>query len=222
VLSVCEVFGGADIVARVLLADPADAMTFADTTLGAIDGLEIVMSLLDVDVPKYVNGVHTGQPDVTEVPSFPTRDELLDELDVRLLQELVQDARQSLRQIARALDVSEHTVRARLRRMEDIGIVTIRAQLDAETINGGESAYVALRVQNSRAQAVVDDLVACDEFWTVDRTVGEYNVLVLVRRDTRTELAEVVDKVRAGRGVERSETWMVTSMQLAAFPWGRF
>jgi DNA-binding Lrp family transcriptional regulator len=223
VLSVSDVFGGADIVARVLLADPADAMTFAETTLGATQGLEIVMSLLDVDVPKYINGLHAGQTPAVVIPTFPTRDELLDDVDLGMLEHLVQDARQSLRQIARSLDVSEHTVRSRLRRMEDAGLVSIRAQVDPQAINGGgESAYLALRVQNASVQEVVDDLVNREEFWSVDRTVGEYNVLALVHRETRAELAAVVDELRAGEGVERSETWMLSSMRFAEFPWGRF
>ncbi len=70
--------------------------------------------------------------------------------------------------------------------MKDIRIVAVRAQLDTEAINGGESACVA----------------------------------ALVRRDTRAELAEAVDQLRTGHGVERSETWMTTSMRLAALPMG--
>ncbi|HEU4840062.1 MAG TPA: Lrp/AsnC family transcriptional regulator [Ilumatobacteraceae bacterium] len=223
VCSVCNVFGSADLVVRVLLADPIDAMTFAEEVLGAIDGLQIVMSLLDVDVAKHANGWHTGAKVPDQLPSFPTAGELLDAVDARLLECLVQDARQSLRQIGRFLDVSEHTVRARLRRLEDVGLVRICAQVDHEVVDGGgESAYLALRTHNAHVQPIIDLMVGQPEFRTVDRVVGEYNVLGFVAAGSRAELADAIDRMRSAPGVERGESWLVANQQLGAFPWARF
>ena len=223
VLSVANVFGSADLVVRVLLADPSEAMTFADHTLGVIDGVETVMSLLDVDVVKHANGYHTGAARSGDLPTFPGVSADLDAVDVRLLGCLVDDARQSLRQIGRILEVSEHTVRARLKRLEDSGLIKIHAQIDPNAINGNqELAYVALRAQNAHVQRVIDEMVDRNDFWTVDRTVGEYNVLALAHAATREQLAEIVDEIRSGAGIERSETWALSSLQLSAFPWGRF
>lgn len=221
--SVSNVFGSADLVVRALLADPADALAFTDDTLGAIDGVEIVMSLLDVDVPKHDNGYHTGAKATGDLPSFPSPALQLDSVDERLLTCLVDDARQSLRQIGRILEVSEHTVRARLKRLEETGLIKICAQVDPGAIDASsESAFVALRAQNAQVQSTIDDMVGRSEFWTVDRTVGEYNVLALAHAGSREELADVIDRLRSAPGIERSETWAISALQLSAFPWGRF
>jgi DNA-binding Lrp family transcriptional regulator len=220
--SVSEVFGSADLVVRVLLADPLEAMAFADETLGTIEGVDIVMSLLDVDVAKHANGFHTGGKVSGHLPAFPTASTLLDPMDSRLLECLVEDARQSLRQIARVLDVSEHTVRARMRRLEDTGLIKLCAQVDQDVSDGtGESAYLALRTQNSSVQPIIDDMVGRAEFRTVDRTVGEYNLLSYVHAASRADFADVIDRMRSSPGVERSETWPVASHQLCSFPWAR-
>jgi DNA-binding Lrp family transcriptional regulator len=125
--------------------------------------------------------------------------------------------------IGRILEVSEHTVRARLKRLEDSGLIKIHAQVDPNATNGAqELAYVALRAQNSQVQHLIDEMVDRPEFWTVDRTVGEYNVLALAHAGTREQLADIVDEIRSAPGIERSETWALSSLQLSAFPWGRF
>jgi Lrp/AsnC family transcriptional regulator for asnA, asnC and gidA len=174
-------------------------------------------------VVKHANGFHTGATVSGELPMFPSVSADLDTVDVRLLGCLVEDARQSLRQIGRILDVSEHTVRARLKRLEDSGLIKIHAQVDPNATNGNqELAYVALRAQNSQVQRVIDDMVDRSEFWTVDRTVGEYNVLALAHAGSREQLADIVDELRSASGIERSETWALSSLQLSAFPWGRF
>ena len=111
----------------------------------------------------------------------------------------------------------------RLRRLEDTGLIRICAQVDQEVTDGtGESAYLALRTQNSQVQPIIDDMVERPEFRTVDRTVGEYNVLAYVHAASRAEFADVVDRMRSSPGVERSETWPVASHQLCSFPWARF
>ena len=38
------------------------------------------------------------------------------------------------------------------------------------------------------------------EFWTVDRTVGEYNVLALAHAGSREQLADIVDELRSASG----------------------
>ena len=224
VQSVSDVFGSADLIVRVLLADPIDAMTFAEERLGAIDGLEIVMSLLDVEIAKHANGFHTGGLPPTDVPAFPTATSLLDSLDGKLLSCLVHDGRQSLRKIGRLLDVSEHTIRARLRRLEEVGLVRICAQVDQAVMadNAGGSAYVALRAHNGRVPSIIDDLVAQDQVLTVDRTIGEYNLLALTAARSHADLANVLDHIRLTAGVERSESWFVSSQQLGSFPWAHF
>ena len=85
----------------------------------------------------------------------------------------------------------------------------------------GDSAYLALRTHNAHVQPIIDLLVEQPEFRTVDRVVGEYNVLGYAAASSRAELADVIDRMRSAPGVERGETWLVASQQLGAFPWAR-
>ena len=75
----------------------------------------------------------------------------LDDLDVRIVGLLQQDARLSYRVIAERLGSTTPTVSARVKALEDIGLLRgYRAQLDP-TILGGTSYIVTLTVQPSVA-----------------------------------------------------------------------
>ena len=84
----------------------------------------------------------------------------LDPLDVRIVALLQEDARLSFREIAERLGSTTPTVSARVKALEDIGLLRgYRAQLD-RTILGGSSYVVTLAVQPPSAQAALASVTA--------------------------------------------------------------
>jgi len=111
----------------------------------------------------------------------------LDDLDQAIITALEQDGRRAFREIARSLDVSEGTVRARFRRLEDAGILKIAAFADPGRFRDGRLALLLLRVAPGRHDAVVASLTAHPEISYVSTTVGgraDVFAQVLVRNDT--------------------------------------
>ena len=93
-------------------------------------------------------------------------------------------------------------MRARLKRLEDSGLIKIHAQVDPNATNGAPGAGLrgACAPRTRRSSAIIDDMVDRPEFWTVDRTVGEYNVLALAHAGSREQLADIVDELRSATG----------------------
>ncbi len=86
---------------------------------------------------------------------------VLDELDRRLLELLLEDARRSYRELARLADTTAPTAAARVRRMEELGIILgYHVRLDPQRFQGAGQApggQLDLAAQASQAS------VACHQ-----------------------------------------------------------
>ncbi|WP_319415427.1 Lrp/AsnC family transcriptional regulator [Marispirochaeta aestuarii] len=69
----------------------------------------------------------------------------LDELNRAILYRL-QDGRRSFRRIAEELAITENTVRARVNRMVESGVLEIRALVEPEAVPGGQLAVVGIKL----------------------------------------------------------------------------
>jgi len=69
----------------------------------------------------------------------------LDDLNRAILYQL-QDGRRSFRRIAEELAVTENTVRSRVNRMVESGVLEIRALVEPEAVPGGQLAVVGIKL----------------------------------------------------------------------------
>jgi len=130
----------------------------------------------------------------------------LDDLDQAIITALEQDGRRAFREIARSLDVSEGTVRARFRRLEDAGILKIAAFADPGRYRDGRLALLFLRVAPGRHDAVVASLTAHPEVSYVSTTLGRADVFAQVLLASDTALwAFIQTHVRGLEGVLDTE-----------------
>ena len=69
----------------------------------------------------------------------------LDSLDYRILQELQQDSRLSMRELGRRVGLSAPAVTERVKRLEDLGIIEgYRAELDRNALGYSLSVYIGV------------------------------------------------------------------------------
>jgi Lrp/AsnC family transcriptional regulator for asnA, asnC and gidA len=133
----------------------------------------------------------------------------VDDLDRQIIAILQRDGRTSNREVARRLDVSEGTVRSRVRRLNDSKTIRITAVSDVGGI--GSFAWVGLQVEGGAARRVAAALGAMPEFGFVAVTLGRYDVLALAIVESPERLhALLLDQVVDFPGVRRTETWSVT------------
>ena len=223
VQSVSRVFGSVDLIARILVAEPNDVATFIDQTIHTIEGAETVATLIEVQTVKYLSTFHSVTVDATQKasPVFPAPPIPLDALDMEIIATLVDDARQSWRLIAEALDASESTVRARARRIEDSGLIKVMAQIDSTRAGPPlVLAWVGLQVVSAELPRTIQHTAEMPEISIVARTVGGYDMLLFAAVTTHGELADLLDRLRGQSGVTASETWLTSAMHMPAFPWG--
>jgi Lrp/AsnC family transcriptional regulator, regulator for asnA, asnC and gidA len=143
----------------------------------------------------------------------------LDDLDRALIAELQEDGRRPFREIARTLEVSEATVRARVRRLQDAGVLRIVAFADPVALGHSQLALVFLTVRPGRHDAVLEALVAIDEVAYVSTVLGEADICAQVLVRDESSLWRIVnDRLRAIDGVESTRTIVEVEVHKLRYP----
>ncbi|MGC4880794.1 Lrp/AsnC family transcriptional regulator [Micromonospora sp. DT43] len=136
---------------------------------------------------------------------------VLDEVDRRILDELVRDGRTSVRTLAERIHISRTNAYARVERLLRDGVITgFRAQVAPEAAGLGTSAYMALTIEQNTWREVSAELARVRYVEHVALLSGEHDVLALVRAPDNAALRDVVlDRVQRIAGVLSTRSWLV-------------
>jgi DNA-binding Lrp family transcriptional regulator len=193
VIAVALVEGEHDVVAHALLSDREGLHDLCVRRLPGIEGVrEASVDLITATVGMRVGATSEGVGGDTPL-HFPSPAVPLDEVDRGLIEALAADGRQSNREIARGLGVSEGTIRSRRRRLETAGLVRVVAIADRAALGEiGAVAFVGVRVEGPSAEAVAARLAARPEVYMANVTVGAYDLMLSVVTANRDELDRFV------------------------------
>ena len=104
-----------------------------------------------------------------------------DMLDLRIIQVLNKDARMPFTAIAEELNVSDATVRNRVRKMLEEGVIKrFNVLLDYHKLGRIIKAFIGLRVQPPKLKEVVGHLIDNPDVQVLYRTTGEVDLFVEV------------------------------------------
>jgi Lrp/AsnC family transcriptional regulator for asnA, asnC and gidA len=138
----------------------------------------------------------------------------LDDTDRAILRALQEDARTPFSEIARQIDMSSATVHDRVSRLKEAGVIEgYHAKVNPQAIGYSASAFVGLRIEQSRDDAVdgfVDHLKKVEGVQEVHLTTGDWDVLIRVYAEDTDGLRELLfDNVAGVEGFGRSYTMVV-------------
>ncbi len=117
----------------------------------------------------------------------------LDAVDRDIVEHLSRDARVSNRQIAEELGVTEGTVRARVKRMEEEKLIRITAVTNIDRFKDAVLAYIWIEVERSdQTRAVAQQLAEVTELGFVGVMLGRSDILAITMVRNTEHLAEFV------------------------------
>jgi DNA-binding Lrp family transcriptional regulator len=131
----------------------------------------------------------------------------VDATDQQLLALLRKDARTSVAILARKLGVSRGTVSNRITKLEDAGIIvgyTVRLRPDAQPQR--ISAWMSVAVEGNETRAVIASLLGEPGVAALHDTNGRWDLLAELRAANLSELSQVLERIRLGRGISSTET----------------
>jgi DNA-binding Lrp family transcriptional regulator len=202
---ISETAGCCDVVLTVMAAD-AEALYETTSRIRSLDGVVGVSTNLVTETC-----LHNLQGTTLPIPrwslaALPAPAVPVDDLDERLVEELITDGHESNRELARRVGVSDGTVRARLRRLEDAGLVRIAAVVDTVVAGETPSAAFVFVTLDGDDEAAVAALVADPHVGMLERTIGDADLVAVVAALDENELYTYVSRtLRQVSGVSRVE-----------------
>jgi Lrp/AsnC family transcriptional regulator for asnA, asnC and gidA len=132
----------------------------------------------------------------------------LDALDKSIVARLSSDARISNGHIATELGVTEGTVRARIKRMEQEKLIRLTAVTNIDRFRDAALAYIWIEVERSgQTRAVAEQLAQIPELGFVGVMLGRSDILAITMVRNTEHLAEFIHKrISAVEGVRRTES----------------
>lgn len=131
----------------------------------------------------------------------------LDNTDQQLLSMLRSDARASVVDLAKRLDVSRATVQNRMRRLEKDGViagytVTIGSEVDKPAVR----ALMSIEANSSDEADVIRSLRGDPNVTAIHHTTGRWDLIAEIRTDSLASFNKVVGALRLIPGVTATET----------------
>jgi Lrp/AsnC family transcriptional regulator, leucine-responsive regulatory protein len=120
----------------------------------------------------------------------------LDESDRRLIEALDRNARTSTADLARLIGLSPQSTSDRVRRLEDVGVITgSTVRLDPSALGLGIGAYIRIRPAMGELQRVAQLVTDIPEIIECDRVTGEDCFVAKVFVPRIDDLERVIDKL---------------------------
>ncbi|MBK1813690.1 MULTISPECIES: Lrp/AsnC ligand binding domain-containing protein [Clostridium] len=141
----------------------------------------------------------------------------LDELDLQILDILIKDCRTPYLEIARMCHVSGGTIHVRMKKMEDLGIITgTRILLNLPKLGYDVCCYVGIYVdKTSSFSSVFDELSKIKEVVELHLITGNYSVFAKVICKSISDLQDILmNKINTVTGIERTDTFISLSQPI--------
>jgi Lrp/AsnC family transcriptional regulator for asnA, asnC and gidA len=133
----------------------------------------------------------------------------MDELDLRISHTLAEDGRMPNSEIARRLGVSEGTVRQRLRRLIEGGVLKIQTMVHCEKAPSLYPVIIGLKLEGRQLGRFARQLEQFPEVQRTQIVTGRYDLIVSILLDSHQRLVDfLTDKLWRLPGVRDTETFI--------------
>lgn len=145
----------------------------------------------------------------------------LDELDRKILRQLLQDARTPFLEIARECNVSGATVHLRMQKLEKIGVIQgSRLIVDYRKLGLGLCAFVGLYLEKgNHFDAILAQLKLLPEVVECHYATGNYAIFLKIYCLNPEHLRDLlIDKIQKIEHISRTETFISLEQSINRVP----
>ncbi len=135
----------------------------------------------------------------------------IDNVDLKILNILMEDAKIPYTEVAKKVYVSGGTVHVRMKKLEEMGVVTgTTLKMDYTKLGYDVTCFLGIYLEKSSLyDDVVKKLRSIPEVVKVHYTTGDYNIFLKIHcKDTRHLRDVLHDKIQYVEGIERTETFI--------------
>ncbi len=139
-----------------------------------------------------------------------------DRLLIRLLQ---QNARISFAELSRITGIPESTVRRRVERMQDRGVIRFAMIAEADQLGYDISAMIGVRIDLARLGAIGDQIAALPEVVFASFLTGSFDIIAQVVVESQAALVDLLTRLAQIEGVRSSETFLMPKVLKPMTAW---
>src|SRR6202035_378452 len=201
--------GSYDVLAYFLVPSLAELRDVTNelATIDGVSDLDIDLAI-ETTVPQYGRQLFLSRNAPPIRLPAPRID--LDDIDIAVMQQLIDDGRQSSRAIARSLDVSEGTVRARTSRLIQSGLIRVMAMVEPVALGLiGVIASISIRADRAQLQYIHHELGAVPNVVFTAVCLGSWDLRVTVTATTAYQLMQIVGTIQAIDGVTATDAMLM-------------
>ncbi|MDP5209256.1 MULTISPECIES: Lrp/AsnC family transcriptional regulator [unclassified Microbulbifer] len=149
----------------------------------------------------------------------------LDETDQKILEHLCIDARVSNREIAESMNLTEGTVRGRIKRMQSENMIRIMAIADVRVQTGYENpmmVYLGIHADLKGVKETAKEISRLPFIRFAATMLGRYDILAISFIGSNEELIEHINTdIMTIKGVRHVETKLAIKSLKYNYRWGR-
>jgi len=134
----------------------------------------------------------------------------VDEIDIKIIKELVADARVSHNELARRIGVSVGTIVNRIQDLEERGVIKgYSAILDAEKLGYDVAAIIEIIVSKGKLHELEKEVAKKPNVYGLYDVIGGSDIIAVARFKNKEELSEFVKSLLSSEFVNRTLTHVV-------------
>lgn len=142
----------------------------------------------------------------------------MDQLDLAIIAHLQTDGRKPLTEIARALNVSEGTIRNRVSQLIENQTIQVVGMADPHQLGYDAPAIITVSVHPNKLEDVVRKIADLREVSYLIYVSGDFDLMVEVMCKDRDHLTKLLnDQIRSIDGVTRTQTFFILHTYKMAF-----
>lgn len=148
---------------------------------------------------------------------------ILDDLDKQILAYLQEDGRITFVNLASLLGVSEGTIRKRVKRLEENGVMRTMGVTDPLKMGLDTVAFIWFKINRHHMDAVIQALKGLDAVRYLVVTTGGHDLVAMVVLPNRTKLVNLLNgKLANIEGIISTETSIVLQIHKQIHDWAPF
>ena len=142
----------------------------------------------------------------------------LDEIDRKLLRELLTNSKRSFRELAKTIGVAPATVINHVQRLESGGVIQdYSVRLDHERLGYELTVIIEIIVSKGKLLETDEEIAKIPNVCAVYDITGETDAMVVAKFKSRSDLSEFTKKLLTMPYVERTNTHVVLTTVLEDF-----
>lgn len=132
----------------------------------------------------------------------------IDEIDLKILNELIVDAKKAYTQIAKDLGISNTLVHQRIAKMREAGIIDkIEVKLNPKVLGFDTFAYMGIVLKDtSKSAEIVEKLMDIPEIIECSYVTGNYSFLLKLVVRNNKHLRDVFERLDSLNEIQQTET----------------